>query len=115
MKTFWWLPFGRVPAIPPDELAGSLDQRPPPQLIDVRTPTEFVAGHIRSARNVPITAFRSRLPELDLDPVRPVYVICLSAHRSRPAVRLLLAKGFDARELAGGMRSWRAAGLPEAS
>jgi rhodanese-related sulfurtransferase len=41
-----------------------------------------------------------------------VVAICLSAHRSPPAVRLLSRAGYDARQLEGGMLAWRAAGLP---
>ena len=39
--------------------------------------------------------------------------ICLTAHRSIPAVRLLKQRGFEASHLAGGMLAWRAASLPE--
>ena len=44
---------------------------------------------------------------------RPVVAICLTAHRSIPAVRLLHRHGFAAAHLAGGMLAWRAAGFPE--
>jgi len=43
-----------------------------------------------------------------------VVAICLTAHRSIPAVRLLASEGFEATQLKGGMLAWRAAGLPEA-
>jgi rhodanese-related sulfurtransferase len=62
---------------------------------------------------VPITSLTELLPALDLDPARRVVAICLTAHRSIPAVRLLLRHGFDAAQLAGGMLAWRAAGFPE--
>jgi rhodanese-related sulfurtransferase len=42
-----------------------------------------------------------------------VVAICLTAHRSIPAVRLLRENGFEARQLQGGMLAWRAAQLPE--
>ena len=54
-----------------------------------------------------------RLPQLGLERGRPVVAICLTAHRSIPAVRLLRRAGFDAAQLAGGMLAWRAAGFPE--
>ena len=45
---------------------------------------------------------------------RPVVAVCLRAHRSVPAVRLLTAHGWsDARQLAGGMTAWRRENLPE--
>jgi rhodanese-related sulfurtransferase len=110
----WWLPFGRVPEIRPAALAARLAQAPRPQLLDVRTSAEFARGHLAGAVNVPITALAARLPALALDPGRPVVAICLTAHRSVPAVRLLRRLGHDAVQLAGGMMAWRGAGLPEA-
>lgn len=113
MKLPWWLPFGRVPEVGAAELAELLRGRAAPQLLDIRTPAEFAAGRIRGARNVPLTTLPSRLGSLALDPSRPVVAVCLSAHRSAPAVRLLGEHGFQASQLAGGMLAWRAAGLPE--
>jgi rhodanese-related sulfurtransferase len=109
----WWLPFGTVPELPARQLAGDLANVPAPQVLDVRTKGEFVRGHIRGAVCVPITELKARLPGLALVRDRPVVAICLTAHRSIPAVRLLRGAGFDARQLAGGMISWRAAGFPE--
>ena len=102
----WWLPFGAVPEVTGPELERLLDGGSPPQLLDVRTAREFEAGHIPGAQNVPITALPARLPGLALDRSRPVVAICLTAHRSVPAVRLLRRHGLDARQLAGGMLAW---------
>lgn len=110
----WWLPFGSVPEIEPADLASRLARRPAPQLVDVRTAPEFAAGHVKGALNLPVMALASRLDALGLDPARPVVAICLSGHRSVPAVRLLRQRGFDAVHLAGGMMAWRARRLPEA-
>jgi rhodanese-related sulfurtransferase len=113
LRVPWWLPFGRVPEIPPASLATRLAREPRPQLLDVRTPAEFARGHVRGAVNVPVTSLASRLGSVALDPSRPVVAICFTAHRSIPAVRLLRERGFEAVQLAGGMLAWRAAGLPE--
>lgn len=113
MRIPWWLPFGGVPEVTAGELARSLAGEPPPLLLDVRTPLEYRAGHIDGAINVPVTSLAAELPHVALDPARPVVAICATAHRSIPAVRLLLARGLDASQLAGGMRAWRAARLPE--
>jgi rhodanese-related sulfurtransferase len=111
-KAFWWLPFGQVPEIPPQELARRL-AADPPQILDVRTELEWRRSRIDAALSVPITELRRRLPMLPLDPKRPVVAICLSAHRSIPAVRLLRAHGCaDVVQLAGGMLAWWRAGLP---
>ncbi len=108
----WWLPFGRVPELTADTLARDL-VADPPQIIDVRSTAEYNAGHIPGAVSVPLPSLAGRVASLGLDPARPVVAICLTAHRSVPAVRLLTRHGYDARQLAGGMRAWRKASLPE--
>ncbi len=113
MRPPWWLPFGKVPEIPARRLSSALAAVPAPQVLDVRTEAEFRGGHVRGAVHVPIVALRSRLERLGLDRSRPVVAICLTAHRSIPAVRVLREAGFDASQLAGGMLAWRQAGFPE--
>ena len=108
-----WLPFGTVPEMPADELVKALKSPNPPQLLDVRTKSEHRSGHLKGSLNAPISSLARLLPGLKLDKARPVVAICLSAHRSIPAVRILQDAGFEAVQLAGGMQSWRAARLPE--
>lgn len=108
-----YLPFGTVPEMPAKDLAKALKGPNPPQLLDVRTKSEHKNGHVKGALNAPISSLARLLPNLKLDKSRPVVAICLSAHRSIPAVRILKDAGFEAVQLAGGMQSWRAARLPE--
>jgi rhodanese-related sulfurtransferase len=110
----WWWPFGGVERMASEVLAEALGRKPWPQLVDVRTAAEFAAGHIRGSVHAPITSLRSRVASLALDRSRLVVAVCLSAHRSPPAVRILRGHGYEAVELAGGMLAWRAAGLPVA-
>lgn len=113
MRLFWWLPFGRVPEISADDLHQRLSEVPAPYILDVRSPKEWQESRIDGAINVPITSFRASLQQIELDAGRPVFAICLSAHRSIPAVRALRQLGFsDARQLQGGMQAWWKAGLP---
>ena len=110
---FWWLPFGRVPEMPAPDLQRRLAGNDPPQILDVRTRAEWSHGHIAGAVNLPINELRSGLAELGLAADRPVVTICLSAHRSIPAVRVLRSRGFrEAMQLQGGMLAWRRQGLP---
>jgi rhodanese-related sulfurtransferase len=107
----WW-PFGRVPEISAPELAAATGNGTV-QILDVRTHAEFRYSRIPGARHLPITHFSSaNLDELGLDPGRPVVAICLTAHRSIPAVRHLRELGYDARQLKGGMRAWWKTGGP---
>ena len=68
---------------------------------------EWKAGHIKGAINIPITELGKRTQQLDFDKDVLLVPICLSAHRSIPAVRYFKEQGFsDVRQLAGGMREW---------
>lgn len=39
---------------------------------------------------------------------QPIYVICRSGNRSATATRMLLEAGYQATNVAGGMRAWNA-------
>jgi rhodanese-related sulfurtransferase len=110
---FWWVPFGKVPELPPAALHTALVSAEPPLLLDVRTKSEWQHERIEGAVNVPVTELKGRLPTLEFGRERPVVAICRSAHRSIGAVRLLELHGFTAaRQLQGGMLAWQQAGLP---
>ena len=72
------------------------------QLIDVREPHEFAAGSVASAVNIPLGQLPERVGELDPD--RPVALLCRSGNRSRHAAAHLTQCGFtDVINLAGGV------------
>jgi len=106
-KSFWWLPFGHVPEINADELDARLTGHRPLKIIDVRSGAEWRRSHIPGAVSVPINELKVRIASLQLDAQQPIIAICLSAHRSIPAVRLLQAQGLEnAVQLKGGMLAW---------
>ncbi|RCW65390.1 rhodanese-like domain-containing protein [Saliterribacillus persicus] len=75
------------------------------QLIDVREPKEFDAGHILGARNIPLSQMRQRLTELRQD--QPVYLYCQNGSRSMRAALLLDKKGYKKLyHLQGGFKKW---------
>lgn len=115
LKLFWWLPFGTAPEIGPQDLAKQMKRGGQhPQILDVRTDQEWRQGHIAGAIHVPLTDLRHRIGGLSLDPSRPIVAVCLSGHRSVPAVRLLTLNGYgSALQLSGGMLAWRRSRLPE--
>lgn len=76
------------------------------QLIDVRTPAEFEAGHIPHALNIDVKEVNFEKNIKTLDPARPVAVYCRSGVRSRKAARKLAEKGFQVYNLDKGFLSW---------
>lgn len=76
------------------------------QLLDVRTVGEYKRGHIEGFKNIPVDSLRDNLGELD--PSKPVYVICQSGVRSYIASRILTQRGFDCFNFSGGYRFFAA-------
>jgi len=74
------------------------------QLIDVRTPAEFAAGHVDGALNIPVSVLPVRLHELDR--TRAVVVYCRSGGRSASAGGILFKAGFEAVHDLGPMSAW---------
>lgn len=79
-------------------------------VIDVREPQEFAAERIPGAFNLPLSAFDPSMLRA-LDPEQ-VVLQCGSGMRSAKALEACQAAGYPAtRHLAGGIGSWKAAGL----
>ncbi|MGB3160741.1 MAG: rhodanese-like domain-containing protein [Carnobacterium sp.] len=90
--------FKKVPSISTAELEKKLGEKP--QIIDVREPHEFIAGHITGAKNVPLGKIANHATK------GTTYVICQSGMRSKRATKQLLAKGADVVNVRSGMSSW---------
>ena len=73
-------------------------------LVDVREPSEFLAGHIEGAVNVPLPQIRDRLDELPRD--REIWLYCGVGQRSYYATRILRQNGFNVRNLSGGFKTY---------
>ena len=80
------------------------------QLIDVRSPSEFVAGHIPGAINIPMDQIESRLA--DLSSTTPIVLICQMGKRARMTAGLLEPCQLQLSILEGGTSAWMQAGLP---
>ncbi|MBQ2926583.1 MAG: FAD-dependent oxidoreductase [Ruminiclostridium sp.] len=81
-------------------------------LLDTRTPMEYAGGCIPGFRNIPVDDLRERLDEIE--PGKPVYVICQSGLRSYIASRILEEKGFEAYNFTGGFRYYAAVAYDKA-
>jgi phage shock protein E len=74
------------------------------QLVDVRTPAEFRAGHIDGAANHPVDGLAATMSALD--PHQPVVVYCRSGGRSARAAQLLQRGGFETVKDLGPISAW---------
>jgi rhodanese-related sulfurtransferase len=83
-------------------------------VLDVRPATEYAAGHIPGAVNVPHDQLAARLAEIPGGTDIVAYCRGRYCVFAPDAVRLLRARGFSARPLEGGLPGWRLAGLPVA-
>lgn len=62
-------------------------------IIDVRSESEFLVGHIEGSLNIPLNNIGGQLDQLD-DKNQPIITCCASGVRSGAAKRLLQAKGY---------------------
>jgi rhodanese-related sulfurtransferase len=77
--------------------------------VDVREREEWEAGHLAGATWIPLGELGARLDDLPAD---PLVIVCRSGARSAMVADALVGIGRDARNLAGGLKLWVAAGLP---
>ena len=82
------------------------------QIVDVRRPAEFEAGHAYRAFNLPLDKLAENVDKLAGD--ASVYVICQGGYRSSIATSILENAGFGTiYNVTGGTAAWMAAGLPD--
>ncbi|MCX7622889.1 MAG: MBL fold metallo-hydrolase [Thermomicrobium sp.] len=106
-------PYRTLPLLTVHDLARRLEERPELLLIDVRERSEWIEGHIERALHIPFYRLPRELAQLD--PARPIALVCGSGTRSVLAASLLEGHGFDHLwSVEGGMDAWRAAGYPVA-
>ena len=81
-------------------------------VLDVRPATEFAAGHLPGAINVPVEDLGKQVKKFPKG--REVIAYCRGPYclLSVDAVALLRTKGFRARRLEDGFPEWKASGLP---
>ncbi len=82
-------------------------------VLDVREAADFNNGHIKNAKNIPLTSLKSQLDSMTKDKNKPVLAYCRSGNVSGKACRMLKNSGFsNVHNLAGGILNWQEANLP---
>lgn len=98
-------PMAATEQISVDELSHRLAEGKAGQVVDVRRPGEWQAGHIAQARHVPLNELPTRASDLPRDGA--VTAICAGGYRSSIATSLLEQQGFGrVTNVVGGMAAW---------
>lgn len=97
---------GKAVSVSVEEFAGSISE-PSIQLVDVRTPEEFLAGNIPGSVNIDVMTGHFAKDALEkLDKARTVAVYCRSGNRSKTASKMLAMMGYNVVELDKGYNAW---------
>lgn len=62
-------------------------------IVDVRTPAEYMGGHVSGSINIPLNEVPNRIEELK-DMEQPLILCCASGNRSGQATYFLSAQGI---------------------
>ena len=89
-------------------LGGGASADEAPLWIDVRTPAEYAAGHVRGAANIPVGQIDRRIGSLIDDKTASIWLYCTSGGRSARAKRVLEGMGYSNVRNIGGLREVRA-------
>ena len=86
-------------------------EKPPVQLIDVRSRAEWLKGHLPGAVSLPLLELGSN--KLAIDPSKPSLMYCHEGFRAMTAASILLREtGGNIGILVDGIEGWMASGFP---
>ncbi|NII24868.1 MBL fold metallo-hydrolase [Pseudoflavitalea sp. X16] len=83
----------QIESIPATELAARMEKDPALSIVDVRKESEYAAGHIAGAENMPLDYINEQVQKLDKH--QTWYVHCAGGYRSMIFNSILRARGFD--------------------
>jgi rhodanese-related sulfurtransferase len=90
--------------ITPSQLDAMLRDDDPPVVVDVREPWEAEICGIEGSKLIPMNALPQRLQEIPRE--RTIAVVCHAGMRSYQVAAWLLAQGYEAVSVAGGVDGW---------
>ncbi len=77
-------------------------------VIDVRTPEEYLSGHIDNAINIPVTVIEKEIKNYTTDKNQKILLYCRSGNRSGQALEVLKNLGYTNAENIGGYEEAKA-------
>ncbi|MCU1678009.1 MAG: sulfurtransferase [Frankiales bacterium] len=89
------------------------DVAPDAFILDVREPEEWADGHVDGSVHMPMQTIPERLHELPAE--KRITVLCAVGGRSAQVTAWLVAQGYDAVNVDGGIYAWVDAGRPVVS
>jgi len=92
--------------IGPVGLHYALKNKEPIQIIDLRTPELYAAGHVPGAINLAYEDLEKNFNKLSKDKTIVVYCYDIVCHLATKAALLLAKKGYKVKELYGGWQDW---------
>lgn len=105
------LPLVTLSTLSVHDLKQRLDQKEKLTVLDVRTESEWNAGHIDGAIHIHGGKLQEHFGDVPCD--KPVAVVCGSGYRASIAASFLQRNGYeDVSNVVGGMSAWKAAKLP---
>ena len=82
-------------------------------VVDVSDASEFAAGHVGGAKNVPFNLLEEKLPSVVKNKGLPMILVCPTGSRASRAAAVAKKLGYgNAQVLGGGLKAWKAASLP---
>lgn len=104
MIVYRMFPARGIPQITSKELEKKLEENNS-QLLDVRSPREFKAYHIKGFINIPVGDLRKNVNKLDKN--KELIVICHTGIRSSDACKRLKRRGYtNLVNVKGGISKW---------
>ncbi len=82
-------------------------------VLDIRTAADYKNGHIKGAKNIPLSEFESAIEKYSDYKDKPILIYCNSGNTITRALKVLKKAGFDkVNSLEGGIAAWKEANLP---
>ena len=96
------------------DLSGQIESGTAPAILDVRSRSEFVRGHVPGAIHIPFWLLSLRLDQIPSTPDAELVVYCGHGPRALLAGAVLRRRGFThVRYLAGHFTGWHRGGFRE--